>query len=348
MKKYAFQKYFRFDGKRYVVYGDSEEEVIVKKALKLKDLEDGKVTVSGSMTVRQWVPRCLDAYKPNVSENYRKEMDFRIQKHILSQIGDMPLKSVKPLQCQDILNNQAGMSKSHIHKLHQELCFIFDRAVENKLILSSPADHLTRPVGTSGKRRSLTDIERKHFLQVCDVEPVFNLFLLMLYCGCRPGEAMECRGTDLTTIEGKDMLHIRGTKTENADRYVPIPADMLKRFDTSNPFDTLCKNHAGRKHSRNSYLKAVNALKRAMNLSMGARLYRNALVPPLPLAPDFCPYMLRHTYCTDLQKAGVDLRAAQKLMGHSDIHMTADIYTHQDNETLLQAADALDRMRGAI
>ena len=39
---------------------------------------------------------------------------------------------------------------------------------------------------------------------------------------------------------------------------------------------------------------------------------------------DFVPYDLRHTYCTDLARAGVDIRTAQKLMGHANISVTAD------------------------
>ena len=59
--------------------------------------------------------------------------------------------------------------------------------------------------------------------------------------------------------------------------------------------------------------------------SDSSRVYRNQLIPPLPLADDFVPYDLRHTYCTDLARAGVDIRTAQKLMGHANISVTADI-----------------------
>ena len=43
----------------------------------------------------------------------------------------------------------------------------------------------------------------------------------MLECGCRPSEAMGLIGTDINHEER--LLHIRGTKTANSDRYVPIP-----------------------------------------------------------------------------------------------------------------------------
>ena len=54
------------------------------------------------------------------------------------------------------------------------------------------------------------------------------------------------------------------------------------------------------------------------------------------------PHMLRHTYATTLYRAGVDLRTAQKLMGHSSIQVTADIYTHLEQEDSLHVADKLN------
>lgn len=74
---------------------------------------------------------------------------------------------------------------------------------------------------------------------------------------------------------------------------------------------------------------------------MGCEVYRNELIPPLPLAPDFVPYMFRHTYCTDLQKKGIDIRTAQKLMGHSSISITAEIYTHVGTKEIVKAGKIL-------
>ena len=339
--KYEFTKSFTFEGKRYFAHGHTEEEAIEKKVRKLRDLEEGKITVNGSMSVSRWTERCLDAYKPNVSDYYREQMEYRIGKHILKHIGNLPVKAVKPLMCQEILNRLEGTSKSQITKVHQELRFIFEKAVENKLILESPAAHLVKPSGYYRKRRSITENERKHLLSVCDTDPKYNLFLLMLYCGCRPAEAIGAQGMDIIMVEDIRCLHIRGTKTENADRYVPLCDELYEKIKDTEPFDYIAPNTTGRKHSESSYDRLTASLKREMNISMGARTYRNKLLPPFPLAPDFTPYMLRHTFCTDLQKKGVDLRAASKLMGHADIRTTANIYTHQDNETLRQAAELM-------
>ena len=55
------------------------------------------------------------------------------------------------------------------------------------------------------------------------------------------------------------------------------------------------------------------------------------------------PHMLRHTFATTLYHAGVDLRTAQKLMGHASIQMTANIYTHLEAADNLQVVSSLNR-----
>ena len=341
-KDYKLRKAVTIDGARYDFRADTEEELYTKIANKRRDIEEGRVLVTGSMTVRQWVKICLETYKSNVKPETLANMTMRINKHIVSAIGSYPLKAVKPIQCQAIINNQAGKSYSHVRSLMQELRFIFEKAKENHLIAENPADHLVRPSCVKGQRRAITDLERKHLLAVADADPAYNLFLLMLYCGCRPGEAIISQGHDIQIVDGCRMLHIRGTKTVNSDRLVPMPNTMYERIAGAGPFDPLSPNARGREHSESSYKRLVERLRRDMNLSMGCRTYRNQLIPPYPLADDFVPYDLRHTYCTDLQKAGVDIRTAQRLMGHADIQITANIYTHVDTWQIITAAKLLD------
>lgn len=337
-KKYKIVKSFTFDGKRYYIRGDTEREVFEKMALKKRDLEEGKTVISSSMTVETWAYRAVESYKTRQKEITYKTYVSRMRHCILEEIGTMPLKSVKPIHCQEVLNLQAGKSKAQIAEVYQTLKFIFGKAQENGLIATNPAEHIVKPIGTKTYRRTITENERKHLLKVTETESRFTLFLLMLYCGCRPSEAIEAQGRDITEIDGYHILHIRGTKTANADRFVPIPEGLYQVIKKTPKFDYISPNEAGNKHTQKSYQRLCKHLRREMNISMGCKIYRNQLIPPYPLADDFVPYNLRHTYCTDLQKQGIDIRTAQYLMGHSDIKMTANIYTHADTSTIVDAA----------
>lgn len=335
------RKSFTFEGKRYFVKGRTEEEAIIKRAEKKKELESGRVVIASSMTVSDWAYRAVDTYKTRQKEITKKKYVGNMRHNILGQVGTMPLKSVKPIHCQEVLNMQAGKSKAQIAEVCQTLKFIFGKAYENGLIATNPAEHIIKPIGTKTYRRTITENERTHLLKVADNDPRFTLFLLMLYCGCRPSEAMEAQGRDISKMDGYPVLHIRGTKTARADRYVPIPNEFYQKIKKTEPFSYIAPNAAGRKHNESSYKRVCANLRREMNISMGCQVYRNQLIPPLPLADDFVPYDLRHTYCTDLQKKGVDIRTAQYLMGHADIKMTANIYTHADNSTVISAAKLL-------
>ena len=72
-----------------------------------------------------------------------------------------------------------------------------------------------------------------------------------------------------------------------------------------------------------------------MDIANGATVYRNQITKST-LAPDFESYLLRHTFCTDCQAAGVPLNVAKEWMGHSDISVTSKIYTHMVDEVFEQ------------
>ena len=336
--KYEFRKSFTFEGKRYEVYGHTEKEVLLKMFEKQKALEEGKVTVSGNMLVSAWSEIAIDSYKRNLNEDGRADMLLRVNKHILSKIGASPIRTIKPIQCQSIMNDLEGYSWSTVQKVYQDLQFIFKTALQNHLILENPAKDVVRPAAIKGQRQAITEHERTAFLKAVSSTDKYRVFELMLYCGCRPGEAIKCQGSDLSTKDGVALLHIRGTKTKNSDRVVPMPEELYLKLKDIGPFEPLAPNSSGRFHSKSSYNRCANDLQRQMNIVMGCRTYRNALVPPFPLRESFVPYELRHTYCSDLARRGIDIRVAQKLMGHSSISITADIYTHVQDEQILDDA----------
>lgn len=346
MKRYAYRTSFTYDGKRYTVTANSEEELNRKKYNRIRDLDDGKVTICSTMPVKEWIAQCIQIYKPNCSQQTRSDMLYRLNRHVSGKIGSMQIKAVKPAHLQMILNEQESTSFSHLTKLRQEMKFIFQKAVENELINKNPAKNLILPKNSKGTNRSLTSAEEKTFLAVCSDDPGLLLFEMMYYCGCRPAEAIKAIGKDLEVVDGSPQLHIRGTKTASADRLVPVPAVFYEKIKNTPPFAPIAPNRAGNVHTDSSYNRAVEHLKRSMNIKMGCKVYRNQLQPPFPLADDFVPYCLRHTYCTNLAKSGVDVRTAQRLMGHANIQITANIYTHIDQSQIIAAADLINQFHG--
>ena len=339
--KYEYETSFQYNGKRYRIRANTLEDLYTKKANKLRDLKDNVIIYDSDVSVDAWAEKAFDTYKRD--SDARNDSLLRFKKYASPVIGSKRLRQVRSVDCQGILNSCSGMSYSHVDKLRQELFFVFDKAVDNQMIQFNPAKNLSLPEFSRGKRRSITDQERKHLYKVYEKDPCYLFFIIMLECGLRPEEVVELLGRDID--HEKRLFHIRGTKSKNADRFVPIPANLYDVVRKTMPNSPICENREGRKHSESSYNRMVAHLKRDMNISMGCKVYRNALVPPYPLADDFVPYCLRHTFCTDLCKAGVDIRVAQKLMGHSNISVTADIYTHADVNDVQNAGELLENYR---
>lgn len=340
--KYKYRESFMFEGKRYDIKANSKRELAEKVAMKKHKLKSGsKVLRGSSILVKEWADTCFEQYKTNVAPITLESQKGKVNKWVIPEIGNMRVKDVKELHVQKIMNNMQGKAQDTIRKVYQLTNFIFDKAIQNNIIKDNPCKYVTIPKGGKANRRAITDSEYHYVLQVAENDKRFVFYLFMLFCGCRPSEVANLRGMDVKQINGKNILHIEGTKTANAVRDVPIPDYLMERIPDAEPFDYLFTNNNGKPLTRGNRERLCRAFKRALNIAMGCKVYRNELIPPYPLAPDFVPYCLRHTYCTNLQKQDVDIRTAQYLMGHADISMTANIYTHMTEETLMDVAEKL-------
>ena len=58
--------------------------------------------------------------------------------------------------------------------------------------------------------------------------------------------------------------------------------------------------------------------------------------------PKITPHVCRHTYCTNMAKSGISVKTLQYLMGHSDISVTMNVYTHLK---LVDAQDELEKLK---
>ncbi|MEG0919407.1 MAG: tyrosine-type recombinase/integrase [Anaerovoracaceae bacterium] len=289
-----------------------------------------------------WFQEWLEKYKePSVSERTYKDYCYMIKLIDLS----MPLKNVKPIHLQEILNRHANQSLAHVKKLRMTMKQVFECAVDNHLLNVNPANKLSMPSTYNNKRRPLTVKERTYILKLCETHYAGKWIKIMLYCGCRPGETDNLQGMDIDPKN--DIMHIRGTKTASADRYVPIPHNLALEFKNVGPFDYLFTTKHGTKLNEQSRKRWWNSFKRELNISMGCKMFRNRLIEPFPVADDLVPYLFRHTFCTDLQLAGIDINIAKELMGHSNISVTANIYTHFTDQALADASKKLEDFRVA-
>lgn len=336
-KDYKYRKTFTYNGKRHSVYGNTLEDVYERKAARIQELKNTAFKES-NITLSEWAAKCLPLYKVDVTPGSYRTIERRINKEILYHIGSRRISQIPSDVCQQVLNKQRGRSKSYIDKVYNDMRFLFSRALVEGIIAKDPTVNLIKPKGTYTPRRALTPEEREIVIKTIKTDRRYYLYGLMLFCGCRPSEAAECKGGDITKANGMYVLHVRGTKTRYADRYIPIPTELLSLIKETPRGEYIAQNTNGKKYTENTRPNLWKSFWRSCNLTAGCPTYRNALIPPYVFPEDLSPYCLRHEYCTDLARKGVDIRTAQKLMGHSTIQLTADIYTHVETDALMSAA----------
>lgn len=313
------------------------------------------------LTVSEWASRWLDIYKrPKVSSAHAKAYESKLRLHILPLIGHLRVADVRPYMLQEVLNRQAGKSTSQVNKIMVCLKQIFQKAYENGIIVRDVSAGLSMPQTYSGSRRPLTDPERQAVLKTAETHYAGLWVLTMLYCGLRPEETVALMWKDINFKEGmvtisraagweKGQAKLKGLKGkdgkvgEEARRAIPIPPPLLEKLKTSerrglyvfNPVKS--EGMISKTISRRWWL----SFHRAVDIGMGAELYRNQIIRHA-FPAEVTPYYLRHTYATDLFQMGVDLKTAQYLLGHADIKTTANIYTHFMQRSLGKAKDIIN------
>ena len=307
---------------------------LIRKVTAKKEAIDRSV-IDGSVMLSAFGDTFLEATKRStVSESWYYDL-CHIWSSIIREFGDRKMEDVRALDLQQYLDT-LKVADGTIKKRYDLICQVMRYAHINGVTATDLSVGLVRPRGTATKNgRSLTDRERLLLLSVLDGHRGELFCKLMLYCGLRPSEAQALNWKDIdlsarTVTVDKAMKpdgKIGPPKTLSAYRTIPIPehfARTLRRNRSTGPMFS---------HNPRWRRRMWDNIRREMNIAMGAVVYRNELKTH-PLADDFNLYNLRHTYCTDLEKMGVPISIASRFMGHSNINITAKIYTHASTEAI--------------
>lgn len=182
---------------RKVIRSNSKKE-FQAKCRYYEALHAKGVDILNSLTVEEWAWIWFKTYKEeHVGASQRRNLEIIIRKHICPAIGFMPIRDVRQLHIQQLMNNLAGQSKSQLVKIRGTLKQIFEQAYNNNKIESNPVKGITMPEATEGHRRALTPAEQKTLLDVCQTHRGGLWVRFMLECGLRRGETIPLRWNDI-------------------------------------------------------------------------------------------------------------------------------------------------------
>lgn len=303
------------------------------------DDEHGNVLNGDDPTVEAWYRYWIDNVKgDNIRYNTRRNYNERYEKNIKQHIGDMLLKDIKPLHCQNVLNNMSEKyANSVIEHSRLVMWMMFDSALENELITKNP---VTKSVKcTSGRKpkekRALTIDEQRLFLETVKDSSNYNQYAFVLQTGLRVGELIGLRWSDID-FKNK-ILHIRRTmeyrhcyrewrigepKTKNSVRDIPLTHEAIN----------ILKNQKERlkkiKIIPIEFSDTVFLCKKGTPTKNSA--YDTKLFYYCDKAgiPRFSMHVLRHTFATRCIESGMRPKTLQMILGHSNIGITMNLYVH--------------------
>ena len=314
------------------------------------DLFDHIVTNGGNYTVVELVEKYV-SLKTGVTHNTRagyktvinilKKEAFGKQRIDKVRLSDAKAWLIK-------LQQVDGRGYSSIHSIRGVLRPAFQLAVDDDLIRKNPFgfelasvivnDSVTREAITRKQERELLKFikEDKHFCRYYDaIYILFNTGLrISEFCGLTFSDIefdQKRIKVDHQLQRTSQMQYvIQDPKTESGIRYVPMSEEVVACFRrilanrVAPKVEPMVDGYAGflflDKNDRpmvalhwEKYLQHI--------VEKYNKIYRIQM-------PKVTPHVCRHTFCSNMAKSGMNPKTLQYIMGHSDISVTLNVYTH--------------------
>ena len=321
----------KYKGKFF--YGRTSDEAKQARKEYIKQEAAGQL-LRHELTVKDYAMKWLPLYKRGVSEktynDYAKQLEA-----LFPVIGNKHLSRVTVDDAAAVWAHYAGYSASTIKRARMLYIALWDTAIENELAHKNPfkSKFAAPPRGSAGTHRALDESEIDLIRRV---PHRFQLAaLVMLYAGLRRGEVLALSMDDIDLRA--DVIHVTKAvrfdgnqpvlsdpKTEAGRRDVPI-LSALRPFLVDH-VGLIAPSASGSIMSESAFDRAFQSYLSALSAAAGH--------PVRIRCHDF-----RHTYCTMLRDAGIDMKTAMLWLGHADEKMILRIYDHV-RETRTRAAVA--------
>ena len=335
-------------GVRRTVYARTQREALDKLARLRSDQLDGKLAVADRTRLADYLERWLeDSVRPSVSRSTHRSYGGFVRNHIGPTVGGVPLRRLAPQHVQGLYSEmeRRGASPRLRQMTHVVLRRALSQAVQWGLIARNPCDAVARPKAPRKEARYLDRDEVRALLDAARGDRLEALCVLAVATGMRQGELLGLQWGDVDL--GAGTLAVRRQLREHADgelelgelktaksrRLVHLPAtavDSLKAHrsllgSAPKPDDLVITDLNG------GPVRKSNLLRRWFY-----PLLARAGLPRIRF------HDLRHTHATLLLAQGVNPKVVQERLGHSQISMTLDTYSHVVPSIQLDAARRFD------
>ena len=339
------------------VLGKTQTEVKEKLKRAIEDSAKLDMSKVGQYTVGQWMDVWFENYakikvRPSSHQTYRGY----IENHIKPNIGSIPLNKLTSLELQKLykklLGNgrverieskkqPKGLSAKTVRNINQIICSALNLAIEQRLILTNPANACALPNLEHREMKTLPVEQLTSFLREAKESGVFEMYYIELATGLRRGELLGLKWSDIDLEHGslrvqRQIARIDGEiveaplKTKNAYRTLPLSADAIDVLKTQK-----------KKCGNSQYVfpsPTGGPISPDSVLHMLHRVLKRAGLPKVRF------HDLRHTFATLALQNGVDIKTVSGMLGHFSAGFTLDTYAHVTTATQKEAANTMEKV----
>ena len=305
------------------VYASTQKELNDKLAELRVEIGKG-ADLTQPMSLAFWIDRWLARSEQTQTASWYEICEARAE-YWKAALGREDISRITTTDLEDVLlelsrcNPKTGKpsSKKTLNEYTGVIRRVFALAVRSRVLTYDPTQYLIKPQNAPKYTRSA--ISDADIAKIREAPHECRLpCLLMIYAGLRWGEvaALTWSDVDLTNLtisvnKSYDFKQqtVKLPKTAAGVRMIPIPeilADVLRQEPRTS---LLVCTHGGKLWTNSSWKFAFDKYIAQLGIQTTT-------------------HCLRHTYCTILYEAGVDVLTAQKWMGHADSATTMGIYTH--------------------
>jgi len=356
--KTYFYRYHRNGDKKWCyVYAPTLEELRQKEEVIQRDLLDGIDYAGGEITVAELVDRYINLRR-GLKENSMRAYGSAINRIHTDPFGSRMIRSVRLSDGKGwfVSLHDKGLKQNTIGILQSVLRPAFEMAVDDDMIRKNPFKFKLSDVipNDAYVRSALTKAQQERYLQFIRDHGKDNYYddiVILLGTGLRVSELYGLTKADIDF--DRRCIHINKQLCRTADKPYFIAPLKTSSGNRSIPmtdtdymaFRRVLENRGHPKvevmvdeYSGFLFLDKDGKPKVAMHLENYMRgMQRKYIKKHGNTLSRVTPHVLRHTFCTNMQQAGIDIKSLQYLMGHSNASVTLDVYTHSDFESAERA-----------
>ncbi len=307
------------NGKRKYFYGDTRAEAYEKLQAYEKDKSRPRTFAE---IAEAWQDEYWDGFAPGTRTYYRA-----VLRRALDTLGNTVADDVTPMDVQKILETmkQQNYALKTVKAQKIVISTIYKHGMLHGMCRTNPATAARIPQNLRYTKREPPSDKT---IEKIKKDTSWLYPQVLLYTGCRRGEALAL------TYEDFDFIN----NTVNIDKEVLVESCDRKVLHRT-------KTHAGLRK-----VPLVKALRDQIPKGKTGAMFTEEQFSFQKKWDTWCkrleievtPHQLRHAYATMLYDAGVDVKIAQRLLGHSSLKMTMDIYTHIRESRLDDVAEQLN------